>query len=353
VGIQGVDRELVMSEVPEECPGLIGPDQLSAWEMKLDFRDKTFESAAGIVSPITFARSGHPCMSLLEYDHEEPKEVYQAQALIDPEDGGSSGLAELLNRTSSRVEYYNLAEEDTDKEDVESTSSESSHVWTTEQELTEEDTTEEETVGEVGVFATHQAETEKVKFMSKGNWRHVRAAVKNIQEEMSGEGKSKKVTVYPEMQIEKCLDARVTGPRRSGPWRFLEIFTWTCAVTMAAQRRGWDTYEPITLPTWDLQLMDGRTCARKYIMEVDPDFVVLAPPCGPWSTIQLINQRTPMQVRELHRKRQAARDLLLFVEEVVRYQHIRGRVVVVENPKTSLIWDQAAAEECIEQTRYG
>ena len=45
VGIQGVNRELVISEVPVECLGFIGPSELAAWRMVLDFEGKTFSSA--------------------------------------------------------------------------------------------------------------------------------------------------------------------------------------------------------------------------------------------------------------------------------------------------------------------
>ena len=72
-------------------------------------------------------------------------------------------------------------------------------------------------------------------------------------------------------------------------------------MTIAAHLRGWEAFEPITLPVWDLQLPEARVQAREYTQEVDPDFVALAPPCGPWSKIQLINQRTPLQVRDLQR----------------------------------------------------
>ena len=75
-------------------------------------------------------------------------------------------------------------------------------------------------------------------------------------------------------------------------------------------------------------------------MQIDPDFVVIAPPCGPWSQVQLLNQKTPLQVRELQMKREEARELLLFVEEVVHFQLRCGRAVVVENPTRSLLWAQ-------------
>ena len=72
-----------------------------------------------------------------------------------------------------------------------------------------------------------------------------------------------------------------------------------------------------------------RDRARQYLQEVDPDSIMLAPQSGPWSQIQLINQRTPLQIRDLQRTRAVARTLLVFVEEVVRYQHCRGQTVAV------------------------
>ena len=45
--------------------------------MKLDFDVKTF-SSVGKTAPIIYARSGHPCMSLLEYTKEPLATVYQA-----------------------------------------------------------------------------------------------------------------------------------------------------------------------------------------------------------------------------------------------------------------------------------
>ena len=92
--------------------------------------------------------------------------------------------------------------------------------------------------------------------------------------------------------VEKRLIAERVTQRRAGPWRILEIFTWTCMVTMTADKLGWEAFEPITEPGWNLS--EDRAKARTNLQEVDPDFVVLAPPCSPWSHMQLINQRTPL-----------------------------------------------------------
>ena len=112
-------------------------------------------------------------------------------------------------------------------------------------------------------------------------------------------------------------------------------------------QRGWGTYEPIAMPRWDLNLPAIRAKAREYLVEVDPDFVVLSPPCGAWGQTRVYNQGTPWQMRELQRKKEQARELLVFVEEVVHYQHRRGRALVVENPRKSLMWEQAPIQSAM------
>ena len=87
-------------------------------------------------------------------------------------------------------------------------------------------------------------------------------------------------------------------------------------VTIMGFQRGWDTYEPITMPRRDLSLPEMRAKAREYLVEVDPDFVVLSPPRGSWDRIRERNQRTPWYIRELQRKQAEARAVLVFVEEV-------------------------------------
>ncbi len=66
-----------------------------------------------------------------------------------------------------------------------------------------------------------------------------------------------------------------------------------------------------------MDLPEVRARALEYLREVGPDFVMLAPPCGPWSQTQLINQRTLLQIRDLQRKRDMAPTLLVLVEKVV------------------------------------
>ncbi len=80
---------------------------------------------------------------------------------------------------------------------------ESSHAWTTEAEQTDEGSEEDL---ELGVCTTREPDPESVKVMSKGYWRHVRTAVKNMQDCMSEEKKAQKKKLIPgHDKIEKLL----------------------------------------------------------------------------------------------------------------------------------------------------
>ena len=68
-------------------------------------------------------------------------------------------------------------------------------------------------------------------------------------------------------------------PRRPGPYRFLEVFTWTCALSkVAGDTPDWEAWQPVTLPTWDVQKPADRAAAWEYIQRVDPDALWVAWP---------------------------------------------------------------------------
>ena len=140
------------------------------------------------------------------------KEIYQMDQLEDQdlEENRDSDLEKLLASTSANVEH---AEEDLHCGS--STSEESSHAWIS---VTNESDDETEEDVELGVYATKQPDLEG---MSKGDDRHVKAAVKNIQECMIEEKKLRKLRP---IDVERPLRMD-GGPKRPGPWRFLEIFT--------------------------------------------------------------------------------------------------------------------------------
>ena len=119
----------------------------------------------------------------------------------------------------------------------------------------------------------------------------------------------------------------------------LEVFTWSYMLTFTAEKCGWDAYQPITLPAFDIRNPIDCEAARKYVGRIDPDFVALAQCCTPWLVMQQMNQRTPHQCRELRIKQEEGRDLLCFTEKLVYYQADRHRAVISESPQRALSWN--------------
>ena len=120
-------------------------------------------------------------------------------------------------------------------------------------------------------------------------------------------------------------------------------------MSVTAASLGWEAWEPITLPGFDLLTVRGREAARIYLRNLDPDFVVMALPCTEWPQLQNVSQRTPMQVRRLRRKRKLQRTVLCFFDEVAQWQHERGRhgdrtAWMLENPLRSLAWQQEPSQ---------
>ena len=145
-------------------------------------------------------------------------------------------------------------------------------------------------------------------------------------------------------------------------WKLIEIYTWSCMVTRVAYARGWETFEPVTLPGWDIRSPEVQRQAFAYLEKIDPDVIVVAWPCGPWSPLQRLNVKTPQQRRALRRKRiDARRTLLSFTRKVVLWQRRRGKAVLGENPHPSLAWEteeiqeafHGCAEAVADQCRYG
>ena len=71
VGILGEKKVVEISEVPAECPGLLGPEEMKLWRMRLDFDTDSVSVAVpdGVRSaPMQMSESGHPIIDMLEFD---------------------------------------------------------------------------------------------------------------------------------------------------------------------------------------------------------------------------------------------------------------------------------------------
>ena len=72
VGVRGQERELKMSEVPIECPGLVGPDEMKEWDVVIRLADDTVSVFGGKIYPVLKAPSGRPCIRLLDFPDARP-----------------------------------------------------------------------------------------------------------------------------------------------------------------------------------------------------------------------------------------------------------------------------------------
>ena len=179
-----------------------------------------------------------------------------------------------------------------------------------------------------------------------------KALVKETYEEMELAAQ-----VNPELKRARRPGETTPGPkepaprrehRRPGPYRVLEVCTWTCMVTMVAMGMGWEGLEPITLPRWNLFKSSDIRAASEYLCRSDPDLVVCAWPCSPWSQLQRINQRNAFQRDRLTLRRKQHRQILKFINLVCKHQRRRRRCLLGENPQQSEAWKEPSIEKGFE-----
>ena len=375
--VENSDRDKRVSE----CPGLIGPCELSRWKVQIDFSDLQV-GVDGVWKPTVMSPSRHPILTLLEphqqyqrSDWETPElqelrskltESPYSFALVqealedltesgtdeqepDPhpsfvEDGMENQLVswqrtmddealELLDKLGPTC-FQEAERPSSDSEgSISSGESETSHAESAGSASATDDTSDEEPsdaaedhqevlVGDAGDDAV----------MGKGQKRRILAAAKIIGEAAKVE-LSQRQPPAPSVPRARKL--------RSG-WKILEIFTWTCLLSRYACSLGWEFLEPVTLPGWNLLDAGIQREAWSYIERAQPDFIMIAWPCGPWSNLQNLNQKTPVQRAALRAKRREARILLHFARRVALWQQNRGCAVLGENPLTSRAWDEPA-----------
>ena len=135
--------------------------------------------------------------------------------------------------------------------------------------------------------------------------------------------------------------------------RVFEIWTWTEIVTTTAEDHpDWIGLAPISIETgYDLLTQDGVSRARDKILLEDPDLVVLAFPCAPWSVLQHLQNA---EVKAANRDRQAKhRPFLEFAEEVAQHQMAKGKYFVLENPAASAAFREAPLVELASRDGVG
>ena len=379
-------RIAVVDNTPEdgrvaECPGLVGPAELARWKVQIDFA-KLQVAIHGKWQPTVLSPSRHPILNLLnvgnrpdpgQWEVGELKELRQRLA-ADPHsfallqealdelssDAGSAGDEapnyEAVHWTAQQLDSMAKWQQDTEAEainlldvigtecfrvttggerddsstgSISERESETSHEGRLPMVLdssAEESTSSEEELPDDVMMAGSAGDTEQ---LTKGQKRRLLSATKQVSEAVEVECDRRR----KEKEVPRFRRLR-TG------LKIMEIFTWSCMLSRFAYGLGWEYLEPVTLPGWDLTDPRIQLEAHDYIDKVDPDFVMLAWPCGPWSLLQDLNSKTWTQREALQHKRETSRKLLKFSAQVSLKRQKRGRATLGENPLTSLAWKE-------------
>ena len=393
VGIHGIPSYLRMSEVggdASDCPGLVGPSDMSRWKVVFKFGTKEVD-AMGVTRPMVLTSTRHPGLDLLDFGAspnfetpnlkmlrqqlndqphmfafiaEDPRhqshDVYtstsgseddtqdgqmSASVASDDESQGSQ-LWELVEDLESmnlpvRDQPHDNYETDATGSEFSSTSHEFGRTAESEDssagsevENVDSDPVQNTFITQMGALCT----------MSKGVKRRARHHVKEIKEAMTSTSKPSVPRPIPRPEV--------LPPKR--PYKVLEIFTWTMAITMVAATRGWIGQEPVTLPRWNLREAQDRAAAFQYLVREEPDLLVIAWPCAVWSPLQFLGPMSEERLSRLMERQQEDRDTFLtLVHDMTQFQRSRGRAHLGENPVPSRAWKEPLIQAAYDGEAYG
>ena len=399
-GTPDVIRMSVVAGGGEACPGLVGPGELSRWKAVFRFADRELE-LNGQTRSMQLTATRHPGINLLE---DVPEQVSKLKEFWK----GQQAKEKMKTLTDAPQTYAFLSQAKEDQEQEESEEEEQSEdellpdeaetrrdakveTWmkhltqdlgvieiptietaiTGETEEQEGSASEEEDVDsssshEKGVEVVTDTSSEEEDLREEMNYREVLVSRKKemhkgvrkkighsvseikgqFQKERQKERRAKAERKRKQEQENEKSEKSPSTPRRR--WTVLEIFTWTCAISMVAAARGWNVLEPVSLPRWNLLKQKDYNQALSYLHEADPDLLALAWPCTVWSPLQTFGRKTAWERMRLIQRRKEQRTLLRFVRDAALDQRKRGGALVGENPDRSLAWKEPLIEEAFE-----
>ncbi|CAE7928562.1 RE1, partial [Symbiodinium sp. KB8] len=401
VGIYGKADLIRMSAVggaAANCPGLVGPSELSRWGVCFDFAAKTLE-VFGQRHAMTLSSTRHPALYILDLPGGDPwqrSDLVERAALLETspqslafmvegqETGEDEDVHEVLSSSSGasqppephffgdfgeaarkrKVQYWlGLLESDLGIKviealpDAEATGSEAS-LASSGTELCANGGSDGETITshEFGLELGTEDENEasefeeelvpdvegKPCFFHKAKRQHVRKVAQDIKEASKEIGGVRALEPVAPVFFEECAQPAQLPPvrrfRRAGPWRMIEIFTVTMAVGMAACARGWEVGEPIGEPGFDLLQAADRERADGYLETFDPDFVMITWPSQCWRPLSTRQAEDARQCADLGRERAEQRKILAWIHQAVLGLRRKGVTVLGEAPWNSEVW---------------
>ena len=289
VGIHGKPDVVRISVVEKEaiaCPGLIGPSELQRWNAVFKFATKEMQ-LQDVVKPMKLTSTRHPGIDLTDapelvlqrFWHSEDGQNRRRRLVQDPqslafvatrpdeesdsEETFASGdiwgdpdeyeeaqerfrrewlsqLEDELMQSGPMTEDEEGAEaEESEGSMTDDPTEESSHEQGVEivsdESEDEEDMRREVQERENGVYWTVSSK----KSMNKGLKRKLGHCVKEIKEGFQHEETRR-------TRKAASRDGKASrSMRRNRPFSVLEVFTWTCAISMMAASRGWIAYKPV------------------------------------------------------------------------------------------------------------
>ena len=178
----------------------------------------------------------------------------------------------------------------------------------------------------------YDADTTVIK---KGTRKKLAANIKDAIEAFE-EGAKERPLPEPVWHVDKM--AMIKTKRRLS---IMEICTWTMMVTSIAIQRGWETWQPITIESgYDLTTNKGIEMAKIDIEKANPDVIVFAWVCTPWTLMQNLNSKVPGHAERLAHQRELHSKMLSFAEWCERRQSAHGGLFLGENPMGSVAWQQ-------------
>ena len=364
------------------CPGLVGPSELSRWEAVFRFQNKEME-LCGVRKPMVLTSTRHPGIDLLDLEDTEKLRQFcdsepgrrkrhllftapQSLSFVaensgteeseeekspsgDDDDESAGRVGWWMNHLEMDLGIKNVPVVDMAKgdQDEEESSEASEHESVTSHERgiemvsdgssEDEDQRQEINEGFEALVSTEVKTTQMHKHLRK----RLKHQVKEIKETFHKEDNR---TSQPLLRDPQPM----SRPQVKSKWSVLEVFTWTCAITMMAASRGWIAHEPITLPRWNILNHHDYNQALDYIDRVNPDLLVLAWPCTVWSQLQAINATTPWRRSRLAQRRKEQRRILRFVRDACQRQRRRGGAVLGENPHRSRAWTEPMIVEAFD-----
>ncbi|CAK0857899.1 unnamed protein product, partial [Prorocentrum cordatum] len=194
------------------------------------------------------------------------------------------------------------------------------------------DMTPQEEAGELGF-----KDLSRVGVLQRGRKKRLQRTTRGVADALAAEAKR---SVHKDPPTVKS---------RSKRWKFLEIFSWTLALSCEASAQGWQVMPPISIETgFDLYTRSGRARAWREVVDNKPDVVAMAWPCDPWTVMHNYQAHRPAFQKELQVRQQQSRGALRFVvKRVADYQRKRGTYFYGENPLTSKAFQEEPIVELL------